>query len=64
MYGCNRNGELTQYIWKQGWLQVLISKKHSALENATSLQVASWNNDGTTQIYGNKCSFEITICLK
>ena len=42
------NGELTQYLWKQGWLQVLISKKHSTLENTRSMQVASWNNDGTT----------------
>ena len=41
-----------------------VSKKHSALENPRSLQAASWNNDGTTQMYGCKCSFEITIPLK
>ena len=61
---CNWNGKLTQNSWKQGWLKVLISKKHSTHENTRSLQVASWNNDGTIQIYGCKCSFEITICLK
>ena len=53
--------ELTQYLWKQGWLQVLISKKHSTFENTRSVQVASWKNDSTTQIYGSKYSFEITI---
>ena len=57
-------GELTQYLWKQRRLQVLISKKDSTLENAKSLQVASWNNDVTTQIYSCKCSFEVTIRLK
>ena len=56
--------ELTQYLWKKGWLQVLVSKKHSKLENTRSLGKTSWNNDGTTQIYGCKCSFEITISLK
>ena len=56
-------GELTQYLWKQRRLQVLISKKDSALENTRSLQVASWNNDSITQMYGCKRSFEITIRL-
>ena len=28
------------------------------------LQVASWNNDGTTQMYGSKFSCEITMRLK
>ena len=66
MDDCNWNGELTQYPWKQRWLQVLISKKHSTLENIRSLQVASWNNKGTTQVHGCKCSFEIsskTLCI-
>ena len=40
------------------------SKKHSTLENIKLLLVASWNNDGVTQIFGCKCSFEITTCLK
>ena len=60
---CNWNGKLTQCLWKQGWLEVLISMKHSTLENTRSLQVTSWINDGTTQIYGCKWSFEITICV-
>ena len=57
-------GELTQSLWKQRGLQVLISMKDSILENTRSLQMASWNKDGTTQMYGCKCSFEITIHLK
>ena len=64
MDGCNWNCELTQCLWKKGWLQVLVSKKHNTLENTRSLQAAPWNNDGTTQMYGCKCSFEITIRLK
>ena len=28
-------------------------------ENTRLLQVASWNNDGTTQMYGCECYFEI-----
>ena len=60
---CNWDGELTQYYRKQWWLEVLISKKHSTLGNTRSLQVASWSNDGTAQIYGCKWSFEIKICL-
>ena len=64
MDDCDWSGELTQYSWKQTWLQVLILKKHSTLENTRSLHVASWDNDGTIQIYGCKCSFEIAICLK
>ena len=45
MSDCKCNEKLTQYPWKQGWLEVLILKKHSTLENTRSLQVASWNND-------------------
>ena len=30
----------------------------------SSLQKDPWNNDGTTQIYGCKCSFEIKIRFK
>ena len=33
------------------------SKKHSTLENTRLLQMASWNDDGVTQMYGCKCSF-------
>ena len=33
-------GELTQYLWKQRGLQVLLSKKDSTLENTRSLSVA------------------------
>ena len=57
MDGCYWNYELTQYIWKRGWLQVLVSKKHSTFENTKSLQVTFWNNDGTIQMYGCKYSF-------
>ena len=64
MDGCNWNCELSQYFWKKGWLQMLVSKKHSTTENNRSLQKAFWNNDGTTQMYGCKFSFEITICFK
>ena len=63
MGDCNWNGKLTQYSWKQGWLQVLISKKHSTLENTRSTQVASWNNGGTIQMYGYKCSYELQYAL-
>ena len=58
-YNCNR--KLTQFLWKKGWLQILVSKKHTTLENNMSLQLTSWNEDGNTQIHGCKCSFEITI---
>ena len=57
-------GKLTLYLWKQRRLQVLISKKDNILENTRSLQVASWNNVGTTQTYGCMCFFEGTIRLK
>ena len=46
------NQKITKHNKKQK------EKKHSTLENTWSLQVASWNNDGTTQMYGCKCSFE------
>ena len=61
---CNWNGKLTRHLWKHEQLQVLFSKKYNTLENTRSLQVAFWNNDSITQIYGCRCSFEITICLK
>ena len=57
-------GELMQYLWKKRRLQVLIWKKDSTHENTRSLQMTSWTNDGTTQIYCCMCSFEITIQLK
>ena len=57
-------GKLTLYLWKQWQLQVLISKKDSILENTWTLQVASWNNGGTTQMYGCMCFFEVTRRLK
>ena len=40
-------GKLTLYLSKQRRLQIFISKKNSTLENARSLQMASWNNGGT-----------------
>ena len=64
MDGCNWTCELTQYLLKKEWLQVLVQKKHSTLKNTRSLQVASWNNDGTTQMYSCKSYFEIKIHLK
>ena len=36
----------------------------STFESTRSLQVSFWNNIGTTQMYGCKCSIEIKICLK
>ena len=36
---------------------MLVSKKHGTLENTRLLQVTSLNNDGATQMYGYKCSF-------
>ena len=57
-------GELTQYLWKQRRLQVLVSKRDSTLGNTRSLQVASRNNYGIIQTYNYKCFFEITIALK
>ena len=58
---CNWTCELTHYPWKKGWLQMLVWKKYSTLKNTRSRQVASWNNDGTTQMQGCKCYFEIKI---
>ena len=49
---------------KKGLAASPCSKKHSILENTILLQVASWNDDGATQIYGWKCSFKITTRLK
>ena len=43
--------------FKKGCLEVLVSKKHGTLENTRLLQVTSLNNDGATQMYGYKCSF-------
>ena len=57
--GSKWNYKLTQYLWKKGGVQVLVSKKSSNFEYTRSLHVASWNNGGTTQMYGCKCSFEI-----
>ena len=45
---------------KKGLAASPSSKNHSTLENSMLLQVGSWNNNGATQIYGCKCSFEIT----
>ena len=64
MDDCNWNWELIQYFWKKGRPQVLVSRKHSTLENTRSLQVTSWEIEGTTQMYGCKCSFKITVRLK
>ena len=50
-------GESTQCLWKQRQLQVLLSKKDSTLENTRSLQVTSWDNDGSYQMYDWKSSF-------
>ena len=44
MDNCSWNCELTQ------WLQILVSKKPSTLENTRSLHMTFWNNDGTTQM--------------
>ena len=33
-------------------------KKHSTRENTALLQVASWKNDGTTEMYGSNNTFE------
>ena len=49
---------------KKGTTASACLKKQSTLENTRSLQVASSKNDGTTQMYGCKCSFEIKIHLK
>ena len=49
-------GKLTLFLWKQRRLPVLISKKYSNFESTRSLQLASRNNGGTTQMYG---SFEV-----
>ena len=57
-------GELTQCLLKHRRLKVLISKNGSTLKNTRSLQMVSWNSDGTTQMYGCRCFFEITIHLK
>ena len=35
----------------------------STLESTRSMQVSFWNNNGTTQMYGCKCSFEIKSAL-
>ena len=43
---------------------MLASDKHNTLENTRSLQVASRNNDGTTHMYGCKCSFKIAMHRK
>ena len=52
------------HLNKKGSLRELVSKKRNILGNTWSLQVVSWNNDGTTQMYRCKCSFEITIQIK
>ena len=66
MRGCSCYLIITQYLWKKGWLQVLVSKKQSTLERKKLdlLQLGPQTNDGTTQIYDSKYSFEIPIRLK
>ena len=44
---------INSILLKKRWLQVLVSKKHSSLENTRSLQKASWNNDSTTHMAGS-----------
>ena len=48
---------------KKGMTASACLKETQSLENTCLLQMTSWNNDGTTQMYGSKCSFEITIHL-
>ena len=47
--------------WLDTFEKVLVTAgaclKKSTLENTRSLQLASCNNDGITQMYGCKCSF-------
>ena len=58
MDGCNWNCELAL---KKGMTASACFKE---TQYTISLQVASWNNDSTTQMYGCKCSFEIATHLK
>ena len=43
--------------------ETLISKKDSTLENTRSLQMASWNNDGTTQIMAASAPLKLQYAL-
>ena len=45
-------------------VRALVSIRYSTTENTRSLRVAFWKNDGTTQMYGCKCSFEKEISIK
>ena len=58
MDGCNWNCELAL---KKGMTASACFKE---TQYTISLQVASRNNDSTTQMYGCKCSFEIATHLK
>ena len=57
-------GKLTLYLWNSDDYKCLFQRKTVPLKILRSLKVASWNNGGTTQIYGCMCSFEITIRFK
>ena len=58
MDGCNWNCELAL---KKGMTASACFKE---TQYTISLQVASWNNDSITQMYGCKCSFEIAAHFK
>ena len=56
------------YDWQWQIISVSLKKRMTGsacfIKMTASLQVASWNNGRTSQIYERKCSFEITIRLK
>ena len=55
---------LNQRVLKKWWLQVLASKKHRKHENTRSLQIVSWNNDGTSSLLVSCCFDKIFVHLQ
>ena len=69
MRGCNCSFIIKRGLSLYGWLKwnceldlekgMTASACFKETQYPRSLQVASWNNDGTTRMYGCKCFFEI-----
>ena len=54
----SENAKELNTLEKKGITASLASKRHSNLDGIRSKQMASRSNDGITQMYGSKCSFE------
>ena len=74
MHGCNccfiTNRDLSAYGWLQRNCELALKKgmtgsaRFKEIQYPRSLRVPNGNDDGTTQMYGCKCFFEMAAHLK